>query len=496
MSIAHFEVDWLYFNIGSVSTPIASVRTSIASVRTSIALVSTAHSRESRRLAPGACTIATRAAFPEEIAVAPPRHAVCTVFPAMTLRAILLDVDGTLVDTNEAHVLAWLEALEAFGYRVGHDRIAVEIGKGGDLLVSDVLGKDVEKKDGEGLRKAHGEFYKKRIERDGASFFPGVEELLETIRGAGLRTAIATSSKKKDLELLEKALGRTFESMVDKVATGDDAEVSKPAPHVVEAACKMLGEDPLVCALVGDSLFDTASARRAGAASIAVTQGFATREELVEAGARFIARDLGHLRESFGEAVAAASRGKVSFDSSLIEALMGHALEAAREGMAKGEVPIGAALFSGMGSLLASGHNRACETGDVTAHAEMDAFRKVAAEGKEIGPGAILVSSLEPCVMCLGAAMEVGVDVVIYGLKAPADGGTERLQAPRSPENMLPRIRGEVRAGESRELFVTWLARLGTPAQRPYVEQLLAETGKGKEKKPEPKDEAKLEGKG
>lgn len=394
----------------------------------------------------------------------------------MTLRALLLDIDGTLVDTNEAHVLAWLDALKTFDYRVGHDRIADEMGKGGDLLVTDVLGADVERLHGEALRKGHAELYKKRIERDGASFFPGVDELLEAIRAAGLKTAIATSSSRDDLALLEKALGRSFESMVDKVATGDDAEVSKPAPHVVEAACEMIGEDPLTCALVGDSLFDAAAARRAGAASIAVTQGFATRKDFIEVGARFIARDLGHLRSSLPEAIAAASRGKVSFDRSVIEALMGHALEAAREGMARGEVPIGAALFNGSGSLVAPGHNRACESGDITLHAEMDAFHRAAAAGKEVGRGAILVSTLEPCVMCLGAAMMVGIDVVIYGLEAPADGGTERLQAPRSPENMLPKVRGDVRAAESRDLFVAWLSRLGTPAQRPYVEQLLAET--------------------
>ena len=394
----------------------------------------------------------------------------------MTLRALLLDVDGTLVDTNEAHVLAWLEALEAFDYRVGHDRIAREMGKGGDLLVPDVLGPDVERLHGDGLRKAHTEFYKKRIERDGASLFPGVDELLEAIRGAGLSTAIATSSSRDDLALLERALGRSFESMVDKVATGDDAEVSKPAPYVIEAACAMIGEDPLACAMVGDSLFDAAAARRAGAASIAVTQGYPGKKDFVEVGSRFIARDLGHLRSSLGEATAAASRGKVSFDRSVIEALMGHALEAAREGMSKGELPIGAALFNGSGSLLAPGHNRACETGDFTAHAEIDAFRRASASGKELGQGAILVTTLEPCVMCLSAAMMTGVDVVIFGLKAPADGGTERIQAPRSPENMLPRVRGDVRAAESRDLFVGWLARLGTPSQRPYVEQLLAET--------------------
>lgn len=407
----------------------------------------------------------------------------------MTLRALLLDVDGTLVDSNEAHVLAWLEAFKAFEYRVGHARIAEEIGKGGDLLVPDVLGKDVDEKEGEELRKAHDDFYKKRIEREGAKLFPGVDELLRAIKKAGLATAIATSSGKAGLELLEKAIGRKFASMVDKVATGDDAEVSKPAPHVVEAACEMLGVDPLAVALVGDSLFDTGAARRAGAASIGVVQGFVTKEQLVEVGARFIAKDLKQLCAELPQALAACSQGKIKFDRELVEAMMSKAIEAARVGVADGEVPIGAAVFSGTGALLATGYNRFCKTHDVTAHGEIDALRSVAAAGKELGKGAVLVSTLEPCVQCLGAAMMSSIDVVIYGLKAPADGGTERIHAPRSPENILPRIRGGVRAKEARDLFVDWLKKDANPKQRPYAEQLLAETTEDGE----PKEGIKIE---
>lgn len=394
----------------------------------------------------------------------------------MTLSALLLDVDGTLVDTNEAHVLAWLEAFQSLKYRVGHDRIAEEIGKGGDLLVPDVLGRDVEEKEGEKLREAHGDFYEERIERDGAALFPGVDELIAAIRAAGLGVAIATSSTKKDLALLERAIGRTFASMVDAVATGDDAEVSKPAPHVVEAACRKLGVDPLACALVGDSLFDAGAARRAGAASIAVLQGFASRDQLVDVGARFIAGDLEHLRGDLPGALAACSQGAIRFDHAVIDSMMGQAIDAARAGVAGGESPIGAALFDGSGALLAVGHNRACTTHDSTMHAEMDAFRRAAEARKEIGRGAILVSTLEPCVMCLGASMVSSIDVVIYGVDAPADGGTERIHAPRSPEGILPRIRGGVRAAEARQLFVDWLARKPDAGPRAYGEQLLAET--------------------
>jgi tRNA(Arg) A34 adenosine deaminase TadA len=246
---------------------------------------------------------------------------------------------------------------------------------------------------------------------------------------------------------------------------------------VVEAACKMIGEDPLTCALIGDSLFDAKSARRAGAASIAVTQGFATREDFIEAGARFIARDLGHLRGSLSEAVAAASRGKVSFDRSVIAALMGHALDAAREGMAKGELPIGAALFNGSGSLVASGHNRACESCDVTALAEIDAFRRLAATGKELGQGSILVSTLEPCVMCTGAAMEAAVDTILYALPAPADSGLHRVACPESPESQMPRVVGRILKTEERGLFEEFLTRGPREEQRRFVEQLLEMTG-------------------
>ncbi len=397
----------------------------------------------------------------------------------MTPRALLLDVDGTLVDTNEAHVNAWLVAFAAFDYRVGHDRIADEIGKGGDHLVPDVLGRDVERRHGDALRRARAEAFRTHVEKNGVALFPGVMALLDALRARGVRTALATSSSRDDLALLERALGRSFASMVDEIATGDDAASSKPAPPVVEAACARLGEDPLACALLGDSVHDAAAARAAGVAFLGVTSGFASREDFLAAGARFVAPDLGDLRDSLPAALTAASPGHVAFNRAVIEALMSQAIEAARAGMAKGEVPIGAALFDGNGTLMATGHNRACETGDVTAHAEIDAFRRLAATGRDLGDGAVLVSTLEPCVMCLGAAMEVGIDVVIHGLEAPADGGTTRIYAPRSLENVLPRIRGGACRNETRNLFLEWLNGSPRASQRPYVEQLLTETRRG-----------------
>jgi tRNA(Arg) A34 adenosine deaminase TadA len=162
------------------------------------------------------------------------------------------------------------------------------------------------------------------------------------------------------------------------------------------------------------------------------------------------------------------------------------ALQAAAQGMSSGETPIGAALFDAAGNHIVSGHNQSLATGDGTMHAEMSAFRMAAQLGKKLAPGTILASTLEPCVMCLGAAMEVGIDVVVYGLSAPADGGLARVWPPTSPENLMCRVTGGVRAREARELFVKWRQTVATPTQLPYVDQLLESTTTDGTPKPQP----------
>jgi tRNA(adenine34) deaminase len=99
-----------------------------------------------------------------------------------------------------------------------------------------------------------------------------------------------------------------------------------------------------------------------------------------------------------------------------------------------------------------------------------------------IPPGArdvILVSTLEPCVMCTGAAMETAVDTIVYGLEAPADSGSTRVRPPDGPDSQMPRIVGGVLRDESRALFEEWLRVNGNAEQRPYVELLLAGTRAG-----------------
>src|SRR5690606_16943435 len=115
-------------------------------------------------------------------------------------------------------------------------------------------------------------------------------------------------------------------------------------------------------------------------------------------------------------------------------------------------------------------------TGNRTAHAEIVAFSraggKIDFERKDL----ILISSLEPCVMCTGAAMEAGVDTIIYGLHAPADNGSSRVTPPQSPESQMPRIIGPILPEESRRLFQQWITVNAHARGSDFVKQLLQST--------------------
>jgi len=166
--------------------------------------------------------------------------------------------------------------------------------------------------------------------------------------------------------------------------------------------------------------------------------------------------------------------GAPSRDAGLAVSLMREALRTAEEGMEAGEAPIGCVIARGDGTIIARAFNEMNRTGNKTAHAEIVAFARAAGKAPLEARDLILASTLEPCVMCTGAAMEAAVDVIYYGLRAPADAGTGRVRPPESPESSMPRIIGDVLAGESRRLFERWLERHRETPQAAYVEQLLA----------------------
>ncbi|MBV9122391.1 MAG: HAD family hydrolase, partial [Planctomycetes bacterium] len=191
----------------------------------------------------------------------------------MALDSIIFDVDGTLVDTNPAHVEAWDRAFQAHGYKVARDRIAVEIGKGGDLLVSAVLGQQAEEEHGDDLRQANTEAYLQITKREHFRVFPGVRDLIRTLRQRGLRVALATSSKSNQLEATLRSAGLEAEELGDMVITASEAQTSKPAPDLVIASVRKQDLCPAQCAMVGDTPYDAEACKHAGVVCLGLLCG-------------------------------------------------------------------------------------------------------------------------------------------------------------------------------------------------------------------------------
>lgn len=390
------------------------------------------------------------------------------------LTALIFDLDGTLVDTNELHTESWVRGFARLGYKIDADRVRPEMGKGGDNLAPDILGRAADARDGERLREAVGEEYEKVAAERGARVFDGAVELLAELKRRGLRTALATSSGEDDLAATFGAAGVDLRAHVDVVVTKGDVERSKPHPDVVLAALEKLGLSPAECAMVGDTPHDAEAAKHAGVVTLGVLcGGMNDARTLVAAGARRVYDGPADLLARLDEALAAASPTRIRLTQPVLEGLMREALAAAEEGMAAGEAPIGCAIADGDGRVVARGYNEMNRTQNKTAHAEIVTFAKAAGQIPLDARDFVLVSTLEPCVMCTGAAMEAAVDTIVYALRAPADSGTGRVRPPESPESQMPRIVGDVLAGESRRLFERWLgAHRGEP-QAAYVEQLL-----------------------
>jgi HAD superfamily hydrolase (TIGR01509 family) len=220
----------------------------------------------------------------------------------MPLRGMILDLDGTLVDTNWFHVAAWEQAFAALGYHVPREKIAAEIGKGGDQLIPAVLGKDAYERHGKELRKGYAEAFRVIAGRERFAVIPGATELIDTLRARHIKTALATSSPQDLLRVIMKSAGVDFTRHVDVTITADDAGASKPAPDVIHAALRKLGLPAAECVAIGDTPFDVEAARHAGVACWAVASGGChSAESLRAAGAASVWRDpaelLAHLDE-------------------------------------------------------------------------------------------------------------------------------------------------------------------------------------------------------
>ncbi|HMQ51911.1 MAG TPA: HAD family hydrolase [Anaerolineae bacterium] len=186
------------------------------------------------------------------------------------LRGVILDVDGTLVDSNDAHALAWLEALEAEGYDVSFSRVRRLIGMGSDMLLPELLGLEKDSEQGQRLSQAHTEIFKARyLPRIKA--FDLVPALLGRMADSGLTLVVASSAHEEELEALLSLAGAT--DYVQARTSSDDAERSKPRPDIVRVALAKLGYAPAEVLMLADTPYDIEAAQPLGVPVIAVRCG-------------------------------------------------------------------------------------------------------------------------------------------------------------------------------------------------------------------------------
>jgi HAD superfamily hydrolase (TIGR01509 family) len=184
--------------------------------------------------------------------------------------AVLLDIDGTLVDSNAAHAAAWSDAFAAHGRRHSPEEIRPLIGMGGDKLLREVASLDDESGEGQAITKARAEIFKAR-------YLPtltptsGAAALVQWLLNSRLAVVVATSAKQEELTALLTICGG--QALVEGATTSDDAERSKPDPDILAAALQKSGASPDRAVMVGDTPYDIEAARRAGLATIAFRCG-------------------------------------------------------------------------------------------------------------------------------------------------------------------------------------------------------------------------------
>jgi HAD superfamily hydrolase (TIGR01509 family) len=212
----------------------------------------------------------------------------------MTMAAIL-DIDGTLVDTNYHHAIAWYRAFRQHGELLPIWRIHRHIGMGGDHLVKALCGDEVEQDKGEDIRDAEKALYTALIEE--VEPLEGARALIADLKDRGRQVVLASSAKPDEVEhYLDRLDAR---ELADDWTTSGDVDATKPEPDLVRAAMDKAGTDEAV--MVGDSTWDCEAAGRAGIPTVSVLTGGFSEAELREAGAVAVYQSIVELRNSLDE---------------------------------------------------------------------------------------------------------------------------------------------------------------------------------------------------
>ena len=193
----------------------------------------------------------------------------------------VLDIDGTLVDTNYPHAIAWFRAFRAHRIVLPIWRIHRHLGMGGDQLVEALTDAGTERELGDEIRDAETERYMELI--DEVETMDGSRELIEELKRRGHTVVLASSAKQDEVDHYLELLGGR--GLADAWTTSADVEATKPAPDLVSAALERAGATSDDAVMVGDTPWDVEAARRAGVGTLAVLTGGFSEQELRDAGA-------------------------------------------------------------------------------------------------------------------------------------------------------------------------------------------------------------------
>jgi HAD superfamily hydrolase (TIGR01509 family) len=192
------------------------------------------------------------------------------------ITSVLLDLDGTLVDSNDAHAMSWMEALRTYSISVTFPQVREKIGMGADQLLPS-LGIFPENPHAHEIQEKRGDIFRQRY-LPSIRPFPGAKELVEHLMRQGFKLVVATSSSQRDLDEILRQTG--LDDLLKNSTSAKDAAYSKPEPDIIQAALQKVHATAREALMIGDTPYDIYSARRAGVDTIAFTCGGSSPQDL------------------------------------------------------------------------------------------------------------------------------------------------------------------------------------------------------------------------
>ena len=212
------------------------------------------------------------------------------------IKALLCDIDGTLVESNWLHAAAWQEAFATEGIKTGLEEVRRQIGKGGDELIPVFVPEDRIEAMGERLKKVRKIIFQEKYLPQ-VKPLPMAREFLERLKDAGIKVSLASSAGKEDLKAYKKIVG--MEGLIDEESSADDADRAKPHPDIFQVTLEKLRISANEAMALGDTPYDAEAAGKAGLRTIGVESGGWSKADLLKAGCTEVYKDVADLMQHF-----------------------------------------------------------------------------------------------------------------------------------------------------------------------------------------------------